>query len=1330
MKKWYLGLDIGTSSVGWVATDTEYNIINKNNKRLIGVELFQEANTAEERRLFRSQRRRLDRRNWRLQLLRDEFKDEISKIDPEFLERLQESKYHLEDKRTNGKYSLFNDENYTDRHFKLEYPTIYHLRESLKTEQNPDIRKIYLALHHILKSRGHHLFQGKEIQNGTIENTITSLLTKLNKSININKTIKICTSKNNTTTKTKQFKELTDDKQLHEIFRLIFGGKVTLEKIFNIEEYKELDTNIKSISFKDKIYEEVRHEYESTIGDNIQLLDQLKAVYDAIILSEIKKDGLSLSASKIQLYNKHKEDKQKLKDLIMTDKKLSRKQRKIIIKEIFYNDSKDANNYVNYIRQSKINKSCDYETFKKLIKKELEKLQTSKTKEKIIEELDLELFLPILKTRDNAVIPYQIHKEEMIDILNNAKKYHNFLTDEKINRIIQILEFKVPYFVGPLNNHSEFAWSVRNEGYEHKQITPWTYKEIINEKESAKNFITRLINNCTYLENEKVIPKESLLYSEFTLLNELNNIKLDSKRITPEIRNIIIEELFIKQKTTVTKTKIKKLLINKQLINKDVEITGIDNIVKGNLKAQFEFKNILGDKFNPEHVENMIYWLTIYGESKYLIKENINTHYPNIYSEKEINKILKLKFKDWSRLSKKLLTQIHSKMFVDTETGECLNIINTMKNTTFNLMELLSNNYDFTNQINEINNSNQTKITKITPELLNNLYVSPSVKRSIWQTIKITERLKKEIGCEPTKIFIETTRTNQAPKVQQDSRYQELLKLYDKIKNKDINHIDINFNKIYNELKNEEASNLKSKKLYLYYTQLGKCLYTGKTIDKNDLTSILTYDIDHIYPQSKVKDDSINNTVLVYKTANALKSDIYPIKKDIQDKNKLLWSTLKQFKLISDEKYERLIRTKEFSNNELTGFIARQLVETSQSIKVTGKLLNKLNPKSRICYSKAENVNTFKQNYGKIKDCNRKSQNTEQIIKVRELNDLHHAIDAYLNVVVGNVYDVKFTSNPRNFIEKSSDNRKYSLNTLFYYDIKDAWIIDKTIKTVDKEINDTNITINKRATQKTGKLFEATIHKASNTKPNIYYPLKTKDGRMLDVTKYGGYKSIAIAYYTHVKYTLETKKGDIKNTYLVPVPIYKVQKIKNKTQLIEHIKQTIPHKTTETIKNIQIIKEKLFTNSKVNLNGLPIYLAGKSDNTIRYRSALQITFDYDTTKRLKTIFSYLNWQKANKNKGDIWKSITQEDNEKVYDAIIAKMTDEQVNKINPKKFELLQENTYKKKFQKLSLHEQTLVLSELLNLITTKLTPNSTNLKLIDFSASVGRIPFNSFNAI
>ena len=32
-----------------------------------------------------------------------------------------------------------------------------------------------------------------------------------------------------------------------------------------------------------------------------------------------------------------------------------------------------------------------------------------------------------------------------------------------------------------------------------------------------------------------------------------------------------------------------------------------------------------------------------------------------------------------------------------------------------------------------------------------------------------------------------------------------------------------------------------------------------------------------------------------------------------------------------------------------------------------------------------------------------------KFIKVREMNDLHHAKDAYLNIVVGNTYFVKFT---------------------------------------------------------------------------------------------------------------------------------------------------------------------------------------------------------------------------------------------------------------------------------------------------------------------------------
>ena len=93
-KVWYLGLDIGTASVGWAATDTEYKLIRKNKKRLWGVRLFEEADTSKDRRIYRSKRRILARRKWRLNLLEELFSEEIAKVDPNLYLRLKESKYY------------------------------------------------------------------------------------------------------------------------------------------------------------------------------------------------------------------------------------------------------------------------------------------------------------------------------------------------------------------------------------------------------------------------------------------------------------------------------------------------------------------------------------------------------------------------------------------------------------------------------------------------------------------------------------------------------------------------------------------------------------------------------------------------------------------------------------------------------------------------------------------------------------------------------------------------------------------------------------------------------------------------------------------------------------------------------------------------------------------------------------------------------------------------------------------------------------------------------------------------------------------------------------
>src|SRR5690554_1828174 len=95
---YYLGLDIGTNSVGWAITNTEYELLQANKKDLWGVRLFDTANTAADRRLNRSARRRHMRKVQRLHLLQEIFEDKINQKDPDFFKRLRESAYHKDDK--------------------------------------------------------------------------------------------------------------------------------------------------------------------------------------------------------------------------------------------------------------------------------------------------------------------------------------------------------------------------------------------------------------------------------------------------------------------------------------------------------------------------------------------------------------------------------------------------------------------------------------------------------------------------------------------------------------------------------------------------------------------------------------------------------------------------------------------------------------------------------------------------------------------------------------------------------------------------------------------------------------------------------------------------------------------------------------------------------------------------------------------------------------------------------------------------------------------------------------------------------------------------------
>ena len=147
-------------------------------------------------------------------------------------------------------------------------------------------------------------------------------------------------------------------------------------------------------------------------------------------------------------------------------------------------------------------------------------------------------------------------------------------------------------------------------------------------------------------------------------------------------------------------------------------------------------------------------------------------------------------------------------------------------------------------------------------------------------------------------------------------------------------------------------------------------------------------------PQSVTKDDSLENKVLVKREKNAQKSDQYPLPVGFTDQQRF-WKLLKDKGLMGEKKYALLTRTQPLTEEDFRDFINRQLVVTNQTVKAVAELLKRKygGQGTRIVYSKAKNVDDFKQKYG--------------LVKCRETNDLHHARDAYLNVVVGNVYDTK-----------------------------------------------------------------------------------------------------------------------------------------------------------------------------------------------------------------------------------------------------------------------------------------------------------------------------------
>ena len=666
-----IGLDIGTNSVGWAVITDDYKVPSKKmkvlgntdkhfiKKNLIGALLFDEGTTAEDRRLKRTARRRYTRRKNRLRYLQEIFSEEMNKVDSSFFHRLDDSFLVPEDKR-GSKYPIFATLA-EEKEYHKKFPTIYHLRKHLAdSKEKTDLRLIYLALAHMIKYRGHFLYEESfDIKNNDIQKIFSEFISIYDNTFEgsslsgQNAQVEaIFTDKISKSAKRERILKLFAYEKptglFSEFLKLIVGNQAEFKKHFGLEEKAPLQ-------FSKDTYDEDLENLLGQIGDDFaDLFLVAKKLYDAILLSGIltvtdPSTKAPLSASMIERYENHQKDLAALKQFIQNN--LQEK-----YDEVFSDQSKDG--YAGYI-----NGKTTQEAFYKYIKNLLSKFEGA---DYFLDKIEREDFLRKQRTFDNGSIPHQIHLQEMNAIIRRQGEHYPFLQENK-EKIEKILTFRIPYYVGPLaRGNRNFAWLTRNSD---QAIRPWNFEEIVDQASSAEEFINKMTNYDLYLPEEKVLPKHSLLYETFAVYNELTKVKFiaeglrDYQFFDSGQKKQIVNQLF-KEKRKVTEKDIIQYLHNVDGYD-GIELKGIEKQFNASLSTYHDLLKIIKDKAfmddaeNEAILENIIHTLTIF-EDREMIKQRL-AQYDSLFDEKVIKALTRRHYTGWGKLSAKLINGIRDK---------------------------------------------------------------------------------------------------------------------------------------------------------------------------------------------------------------------------------------------------------------------------------------------------------------------------------------------------------------------------------------------------------------------------------------------------------------------------------------------------------------------------------------------------------------------------------------------------------------------------------------------------------------------------------------------
>ena len=498
------------------------------------------------------------------------------------------------------------------------------------------------------------------------------------------------------------------------------------------------------------------------------------------------------------------------------------------------------------------------------------------------------------------------------------------------------------------------------------KISPTPYgRFIMNEDGEIEtiDLIEKMRGKCSVFPDELRAPKLSPSVELFNLLNDLNNLTYENQKLSTNQKQKIINDFIINNKHSIT---IKQLA--KFLETDENQLIGLrQDEKKGKIISEFKGLKKILNVIDEDRK-------SFYADNLEVLDQIINVLTKTKVIDERISGIKALNFEFIEDNEIERFANIPGVSGYHALSLKAVYLLNKeMINTNENQMQVL-------HRLNLVQNDLEKYENLKSIPSSHDLILNPVVQRALNETIKTINSARQQYG-EFDSIIIEMARDKNSD--EQKNRIKRTIE-----KRREQN------NQILNEIKKDDVDKRSLLKLLLYNQQLGKCVYTGESLDINTIINDPTaYDIDHIIPISVSYDDSLNNKVLVTSSANRDKGNLSPL--IAFDNHRFMgWSKeeyisyidlLFKNKHINEKKRSYLLSEEDITKySNLSKFVARNLVDTRYASRSTLNILQD--------YFRANNISTKVFTIrGSLTSVIR---NKVGIKKDRDDNYVHHAIDA------------------------------------------------------------------------------------------------------------------------------------------------------------------------------------------------------------------------------------------------------------------------------------------------------------------------------------------------